>query len=1258
MKILAIRGKNLASLPEFALDFDEEPLANAGLFAICGPTGAGKSTLLDALCVALFDKTPRLSRIGGVPVGHAEQQEKERLPANDVRGLLRRGSAAGFAEVDFLGCDQHRYRARWEVWRARRRPQGRLQSQVMSLQDLDRGQLISDTKKTDTLELIERRLGLDFDQFRRSALLAQGEFAAFLRADSGLRGQLLERMTGTQIYSEISRAAFEQQKREVAALNSLQGDVERHAVLLEGDRDALERDHRAAIEQLAALDRDIARTESACHWHQRAHDLTTSEREATTLQTEAQSAWDAAGDDREQLRQWREARRHRESIATFDRRKQRRTQALAALEEALAEQTEVRARLRVIENARRVATEALAAARAESERLAPELARAEALDREQALADSALERTQRDHESARARQRSAADQLTATRSRIGAREEEQTVITGWLAERTFAEPLVAEWSRWRSELERHAATTRDWREQSTLTRTVAAEHRKADDARREIHAEYQELLASSLSARARAEKARLQADAHSLDAIRARRATMGRRAEELRRLEELCRLAEEAAADRSSAVAARAEAEAGARAAETGIATSAQSSDRLAHRIDEAEGTLERIRLTVQLSAHRSALVAGEPCPLCGAEEHPHASRPAPEAHLLEQQRSHLDSLRQQREQAQRQHARALQQRERQRELAHASEREQASASSRLQQARTRWRSLISALGELALVDDPATLQAREAVASRLQAVSEQLAVIDEDERTAVALQAEAHHQNSLAASRESDLALATGRRDECVERARALADQLERAGAEEERLSRLLQSIEASFVQALGFAAAPLLGELAGADAPEVTLPALMREAPHQVRERCRELVEACTRRHQRLDELRLAQEGDGARLAGQREQVDELSDRVAALQRQLDERRDVVIEVRTKRAHLLAGQPSARIRARLTEQRREREATLRTAEQTWADGQKSAAAVSAQVDVCRDRVAQAQVQAEQSAQALDAVLQELDIDLPTLRRRCAVDERALEQRAEHLDRLQRAVDEARVVSEERARQRRAHESQGRPAIAAEVAQPRLHDLGEQRQATYRRVADLEHRLRLDDEAREARAQMAAQLSQQHQRAHLYQTLSHLIGSKDGKKFRVFAQSLTLDALLAYANHHLRDLAGRYRLVRVPGHDLDLQVIDRDMGDEVRSINSLSGGESFLVSLALALGLSSLAARDTQVESLLIDEGFGSLDPSTLDAALSVLDALQATGRQVGLISHVPGLAERVGVRVLVQPRGSGRSVVRVSER
>jgi exonuclease SbcC len=137
---------------------------------------------------------------------------------------------------------------------------------------------------------------------------------------------------------------------------------------------------------------------------------------------------------------------------------------------------------------------------------------------------------------------------------------------------------------------------------------------------------------------------------------------------------------------------------------------------------------------------------------------------------------------------------------------------------------------------------------------------------------------------------------------------------------------------------------------------------------------------------------------------------------------------------------------------------------------------------------------------------------------------------------------------------------------------------------------------------------------------------------------------------------LLGYANEHLRGLAPRYRVAPVPGAEMELQMVDRDQGDELRGVNSLSGGESFLVSLALALALSSLTSATTRVESLFIDEGFGTLDQDTLDKALAVLDALQASGRQVGVISHVPGLAEKIGARIEVVPLGGGKSRIRVS--
>jgi exonuclease SbcC len=159
---------------------------------------------------------------------------------------------------------------------------------------------------------------------------------------------------------------------------------------------------------------------------------------------------------------------------------------------------------------------------------------------------------------------------------------------------------------------------------------------------------------------------------------------------------------------------------------------------------------------------------------------------------------------------------------------------------------------------------------------------------------------------------------------------------------------------------------------------------------------------------------------------------------------------------------------------------------------------------------------------------------------------------------------------------------------------------------------------------------------------------------LNEIIGSADGKKFRQIAQEYTLDVLLGYANIHLKALTSRYKIERIPA-SLGLQVVDQDMGDEIRTVYSLSGGESFLVSLALALGLASLSSSRMKVESLFIDEGFGSLDPATLNIAMDALERLHNQGRKVGVISHVQEMTERIPVQIKVSKQQSGKSVVQV---
>jgi DNA repair protein SbcC/Rad50 len=160
---------------------------------------------------------------------------------------------------------------------------------------------------------------------------------------------------------------------------------------------------------------------------------------------------------------------------------------------------------------------------------------------------------------------------------------------------------------------------------------------------------------------------------------------------------------------------------------------------------------------------------------------------------------------------------------------------------------------------------------------------------------------------------------------------------------------------------------------------------------------------------------------------------------------------------------------------------------------------------------------------------------------------------------------------------------------------------------------------------------------------------------LNDLIGSADGKKFRSFAQGLTLAKLIQLANRHLQHLNGRYVILKKANEDLGLEIMDTFQANNRRSMRTLSGGESFLVSLALALALSELAGRNTSIQSLFIDEGFGTLDDSSLDLAISTLENLQSSGKTIGIISHVKELKERIGVQIQVKKQSDGFSQIKV---
>ena len=262
MKIIAIRLKNLTSIEgSVEIDFTVEPLSSAGIFAISGATGAGKSTLLDALCLALYDKAPRFA--ASVESINLADVGDNQINQSDVRNLLRRGTSDGYAEVDFQGVDGHRYRSRWSVRRTRNKASGSLQPQVLEVKDLDTEKEFQGTKKELLAQLVEL-VGLTYEQFTRTVLLAQNDFATFLKSRGAAKAELLEKLTGTGVYSRISQEIFARNKaaqEEVAMIQSKMSVIEllpeEELLTLQNEKEQLVEKRAAGIKLLAELNAQL-----------------------------------------------------------------------------------------------------------------------------------------------------------------------------------------------------------------------------------------------------------------------------------------------------------------------------------------------------------------------------------------------------------------------------------------------------------------------------------------------------------------------------------------------------------------------------------------------------------------------------------------------------------------------------------------------------------------------------------------------------------------------------------------------------------------------------------------------------------------------------------------------------------------------------------------------------------------------------------------------------------------------------------------
>ena len=1246
MRILAIRGANLASLAApFEIDLSVDPLASCGLFAITGETGAGKSTILDALCLALYGEYPRVS------VGRREtapDPSGEAISIHDGRAILRRGAGGGYAEVDFVGLDGGRYRARWEANRARGRANGRLQNEQRALFRLDDGSAIA-SGKTQVREAVEARTDLTFDQFRRTVLLAQGEFDAFLLAAESERAELLEKITGTEIYAAISvrvHEGTETRRRTVEQLEQRRSDIG----LLDDDS------RRGLLDEQSQLAETIVQkvTERDVHNGRLDHfkrvavarsDLAQAEAQAGT----ARAAREGAADDYAALAEFDLIEPLRPLWVDLENGRRSATEAENRLGELLA----ARADAQTLDDAVSLRLSEVTAADAAAEEIfkgfGPRWSEAEKLDAELATAriefDDAAEKV-RQVEAALAAHITTLAELDRTLNQTTESHREATARLkgqsgrGLLADRL--DEVTALLAR-RLTLKRDCATAVSGGAEASkdmlrLDGQIAELSAKlaGDRGQRETYSRDIAVRRSSLAAIDEA-------------ALHDRDANLQRVLEAVREATTACEQHIRAAADlaRGESQLAVLVQELSAAGAEIAKAESEQLHDRAARSEIAPLADLADEAVSPEAVHLRSLLAPDTACPVCGSTDHPHLAHPSVVNDMVatvRRRRQELDAALA---------ATSLRLGTATRSLA-AAEARQSETNRGIDVAR---RQALAAAGDFAeqrsfLGDGcakaglatPAPLEPNDQGASDLATLAataraERLSVaspladarrlrteIDGLQREHDALGVAIEAANGNIEERRSELHAAQLKVSENSVRGADLAERLE------------------SIDRGIG----PFL--VAGARTPEE-----LDVDPEGVAAGLTLVAQEFGALRKQVGELDLTMQRLAPDRAVAAASLEHARLQVTETAARLGQRRSVADEKMLARAGLLDGEATGVHRTRVNEARRTARETLAAVRE-----EKSIAAAGLQGAGARCEEAASVVEAAKrrrtsAEDAFGAACQSVSRSRDEVVALIATDPSVRLVLRARLQEIDRAVNDsgAAVLTRQHDLIRALEafdETTDAEALTAAVT-VLATEIGE----LHQRTGVLSALLLRDDAARLAAATMSAEIELAKKELEIWQAVDDAIGSASGDRFRRFVQGVTLDHLVHLANDHLSALSPRYRLARGATSDLTLQIVDRDMGDEIRATRSLSGGERFLVSLALALALSGLEGRASFVDTLFIDEGFGSLDAETLDIAVDALETLQGRGQKVGVITHVAAMIDRITVQVRVEKRGAGRSEIRI---
>ena len=1252
MRILKLRFQNLNSLQgEWEIDFRHAAYADEGIFAITGSTGAGKSTILDAICLALYGATPRLGEI---------TQSK-----ND---LMSRHTGECLSEVIFA-TKSGSYRCTWLQKRARKNPEGNLQSPTHEIAPFtdDAANLPPlETQTRKTRKLVAEFTGMDFDRFTRAMLLAQGSFAAFLQANSDERSNLLEEITGTEIYGDISKKVHEFKTQSDAELKTLTDRLSGMTVLSDEEIQSLTSQKNALVDIVNQTQTAITKIESDKLWRQNldaythqihqleheARDLAEQESQFAPQKTRLQRALKAlevSGDikkldyQRDLLSaQLSDLASYQHQLPTAERDYQL-SQKNQDERQAQAQQTENdwQQAQPLLNQVRKLDT-TLGQKNQYAQEIAQQLSQlgeqlahnAQSIDsQQQQLVSQQVEREQLIQAQQQIPHATTLPQTLASLTQL--QETSQA-----LSEQV--QVFVTEQQQLQGEFKHNEQQASALQSQLTQLQSQISEHRQnLESQTSHLHHLTQGQSAAALRQQVETywqtdqQLAAMQSDVQTWQT-------------NLQHYQQFVQQLAEGQTQLAQIASQR--------------LTSEQQQQATEQTVDLLNRNLILLAKIQDLTEERDRLRHGEPCPLCGSTAHPFATHQPYTPDDTEQQlaiaKQRLDDINRQLQQLLlKEHALTNSQQQRNEHLQHL----QAHNQRLLNQLQLASQHLIHAQPVQQAIEALPSVITPNADNDIDHQALQTLAMIIKAEQT--------NNQQALAALQDSltQIEAVQSEQQQTQQRLATLSEQYHDVLQQHTLLHNQQQHRQ---------------DRIRDIDAQQLVI----AEKQHQVMQRIDKLLMPFATR-ERTFSFATTQDAN-AQLNQHIDTLSQLLQRYQGLETKLSHINDTITGIEQALTRLVADQQHL---TQNQHQVRQRQQAL-AQEISELQAQRYALFGEQAVDIVSHALIQAKNQALQDYQTSQTafhgqlsqlqILQQQIASLTTSTTQLKTAQQSLQADIQQRFATLGFVDDADyraavLVDTERERLQQLanqlHDSQQRnhnllseakriqqqllnhpqTALSVEQLLDALGQLQQQFSEQQKQLGAVEQQLAANEALKQNQQQLLDAINQQRNHTEEWKVLHQLIGSSDGKKFRNFAQGLTFNIMVAHANEQLKKMSDRYLLIADSEQPLMLNVMDNYQGGQIRTSKNLSGGESFIISLSLALGLSNMASHRMQVDSLFLDEGFGTLDEEALDVALDTLTNLQQSGKLIGVISHIQALKDRISSQIQVVPQTGGISKI-----